>query len=125
MQINRMEFHASIVNLCGSVEKVIDVVAENAAKKGITLINTVAKNTHVSSDNNMLFSILQNLISNAIKFTFQNGKVEIRDEDLDDFVKVSMLDIPHEYRVREGMHSWVYWRSGLLNGLKFIGETFH
>ena len=35
------------------------------------------------------------------------------------------LDIPHVYRVREGMHSWVYWRSGLLNGLKFIGETFH
>ncbi|MHB8580610.1 MAG: alpha/beta hydrolase [Ignavibacteriaceae bacterium] len=35
------------------------------------------------------------------------------------------LDIPHEYRVREGMHSWVYWRSGLLNGLKFIGATFH
>ncbi len=35
------------------------------------------------------------------------------------------LDIPHEYRVRGGIHSWVYWRSGLLNGLKFIGETFH
>ncbi|MHB9014413.1 MAG: alpha/beta hydrolase [Ignavibacteriaceae bacterium] len=35
------------------------------------------------------------------------------------------LNIPHEYRVRDGGHSWTYWRSGLLNGLKFIGTTFH
>jgi enterochelin esterase-like enzyme len=35
------------------------------------------------------------------------------------------LNIPHEYRVRDGGHTWTYWRSGLLNGLKFIGTTFH
>jgi len=35
------------------------------------------------------------------------------------------LNIPHEYRVRSGGHTWTYWRSGLLNGLKFIGATFH
>ncbi len=34
------------------------------------------------------------------------------------------LDIPHQYRVRNGSHQWSYWRSGLLNGLKFIGESF-
>ena len=35
------------------------------------------------------------------------------------------LKIPHEYRVRDGGHHWTYWRSGLLNGLKFIGTSFH
>ncbi len=35
------------------------------------------------------------------------------------------LNIPHEYRVRDGKHSWSYWRSGILDGLKFIGESFH
>ncbi len=34
-------------------------------------------------------------------------------------------EIPHEYRVRDGKHSWPYWRSGLIEGLKFIGESFH
>ena len=34
-------------------------------------------------------------------------------------------DIPHEYRVRDGHHSWPYWRSGLVDGLKFIGDSFH
>lgn len=34
-------------------------------------------------------------------------------------------DIPHEYRVRDGSHAWPYWRSGIIEGLKFIGESFH
>ncbi len=33
--------------------------------------------------------------------------------------------IPHEYRVRDGSHAWPYWRSGIIDGLKFIGESFH
>lgn len=35
------------------------------------------------------------------------------------------LNIPHEYRVRDGAHTWTYWRTGLPDGLKFIGEGFH
>ena len=35
------------------------------------------------------------------------------------------LNIHHEYRVRNGGHQWAYWRSGLLEGLKFIGTSFH
>lgn len=35
------------------------------------------------------------------------------------------LNIPHEYRVRNGAHTWSYWRTGLYDGLKFIGEKFH
>jgi enterochelin esterase-like enzyme len=35
------------------------------------------------------------------------------------------LGLPHEYRVRDGDHSWAYWRSGITAGLKFIGEDFN
>ena len=35
------------------------------------------------------------------------------------------LQIPHEYRVRDGRHSWSYWRSGLADALAFIGVSFH
>jgi len=34
-------------------------------------------------------------------------------------------EIPHEYRVRDGAHRWVYWRTGIRDGLRFIGEGFH
>ena len=33
--------------------------------------------------------------------------------------------IPHEYRVRDGAHTWTYWRTGLPDALKFIGTQFH
>ncbi|MCF8243382.1 MAG: esterase family protein [Melioribacteraceae bacterium] len=35
------------------------------------------------------------------------------------------LEIPHEFRVRDGKHSWTYWRTGLIDALKFIGGGFH
>lgn len=33
--------------------------------------------------------------------------------------------VPHEYRVRNGAHNWTYWRSGITDALKFIGDSFH
>jgi len=32
--------------------------------------------------------------------------------------------IKHEYRVRNGGHSWSYWRTGLIDALKFNGGDF-
>ena len=33
--------------------------------------------------------------------------------------------IPHEYRVRDGAHSWTYWRESLPIVLGFVSEAFH
>ncbi len=33
--------------------------------------------------------------------------------------------IPHEYRVRDGAHSWTYWRESLPVVLGFVSEVFH
>jgi enterochelin esterase-like enzyme len=35
------------------------------------------------------------------------------------------LKIAHEFRVRDGGHTWSYWRSGLTEALKFIGADFN
>ena len=34
-------------------------------------------------------------------------------------------EVPHEYRVRDGGHSWTYWRASLPEVLKFVSEAFH
>ena len=39
-------------------------------------------------------------------------------------IQMRKLGIPHEYRTRQGGHEWPYWRSGLAEGLKFIGQPF-
>ena len=34
-------------------------------------------------------------------------------------------EIPHEYRVRDGVHSWTYWRASLPKVLEWVSMTFH
>ncbi len=34
-------------------------------------------------------------------------------------------EIPHEYRVRQGGHSWNYWRTALPDVLEFVSQAFH
>jgi S-formylglutathione hydrolase FrmB len=33
--------------------------------------------------------------------------------------------VPHEFRMREGGHTWDYWRTGIIPALEFIGKSFH
>lgn len=40
-------------------------------------------------------------------------------------IHLTEMGIKHEFRMRDGIHSWSYWRSALPVGLKFIGESFH
>jgi len=40
-------------------------------------------------------------------------------------VMLNEKKVPHEFRVRDGIHDWKYWRTGIVDALKFIGESFH
>jgi enterochelin esterase-like enzyme len=34
-------------------------------------------------------------------------------------------EVPHEYRVRDGGHTWTYWRGSLPKVLGFVSDAFH
>ncbi len=40
-------------------------------------------------------------------------------------IEMKKLEIPHEYRVRNGGHTWTYWRESLPVVLSFVSDTFH
>ena len=40
-------------------------------------------------------------------------------------IEMRKRDIPHQYRVREGGHTWTYWRESLPEVLNFISQAFH
>lgn len=40
-------------------------------------------------------------------------------------IAMKKRDIPHEYRVRDGVHSWTYWRESLPKVLEFVSQAFH
>jgi enterochelin esterase-like enzyme len=40
-------------------------------------------------------------------------------------IAMKKKEVPHEYRVREGRHSWTYWRESLPVVLEFVSDAFH
>lgn len=40
-------------------------------------------------------------------------------------IAMKKKEIPHEYRVRDGRHSWTYWREALPTVLSFVSDAFH
>jgi enterochelin esterase-like enzyme len=57
--------------------------------------------------------------------------IDIGDDDFlyegNSLVHIAMRkkEIPHEYRVGDGVHSWVYWRAALPDVLEFVSMAFH
>jgi enterochelin esterase-like enzyme len=40
-------------------------------------------------------------------------------------IEMRKKEIPHEYRVRNGGHTWTYWRESLPVVLGFVSDAFH
>ena len=40
-------------------------------------------------------------------------------------IALTNKNVPHEFRMRDGTHNWTYWRTGIINALSFIGDSFH
>ena len=40
-------------------------------------------------------------------------------------IAMRQKEIPHEFRIRDGVHSWTYWRESLPKVLEFVSMGFH
>lgn len=70
-----------------------DLLKINADKKKIQLVNALNEEVFVYADINMISTILRNLISNAIKFTRENGIIKVYGQKYDDdFFQVTVED---------------------------------
>lgn len=72
------EFKPEVVNLYDVLSEAIGTIESIAIKKDIRINIRIKKNLEVYADKNMLNTILRNLVSNAIKFSFRGQLVEIK-----------------------------------------------
>ena len=72
-----MDFVPVKLNLKKIIGESIAVLSESASKKGIEIEATIPDKLEILADNHMFESVIRNLISNAIKFTTQGGKVKV------------------------------------------------
>ncbi len=72
-----MDFIPEKINLKKNIDECIDILSESARKKGIEIEVTIPDKLEVIADNHMFEAIIRNLVSNAIKFSANRGKVYV------------------------------------------------
>ena len=76
-QSEKTNFNPSKINLFEGIAESLELLKPNASHKEIKLENKTPKGIFVNADSLMLRSIVQNLVTNAIKYTPQGGSVTI------------------------------------------------
>ncbi|UJH67113.1 tetratricopeptide repeat-containing sensor histidine kinase [Allomuricauda sp. SCSIO 65647] len=66
------------ISLNSIVEENINLLSKIAIKKSIRLINELPDNAYAWADKNQIDIVVRNLISNALKFTPENGLINIK-----------------------------------------------
>jgi signal transduction histidine kinase len=92
MQRNLFEYKPINLNLYEVTDKTIEMCNRNAVEKNISISNKVDTGTYVHADVDMLHSVLQNLLMNAIKFTRGNGQIIVSSIEKAGLVEISIQD---------------------------------
>jgi len=77
IQTGRMTFRLDVVPIGAIISEIINLIKHNCSQKGITIENNVHYDMQIVADEFMMHTIFRNLISNAIKFSNNNGKIII------------------------------------------------
>jgi PAS domain S-box-containing protein len=99
LQTGRMPFEPTELALVNVLEEVTNVLFSLSYRKKIEIMDTVGPDIKLYADKNMLISILNNLIMNAIKYTPTGGKITIsaggnlvKGKADTEFVRISVAD---------------------------------
>ena len=91
-QTGRIAFIPSKVIINDILTGCVDLLKPTADKKQIKIYMEVPENIEVTGDIEMLSTVFRNLISNAIKFTPENGRIKIKVRLLTQRAEISVID---------------------------------
>jgi signal transduction histidine kinase len=91
-QRGKISFNPIPIKLKELFNEEFSVLNDMAKGKNIELKSSFSDNLTIIADKNMIKTILRNLISNAIKFTHKNGKVEVKAMAINNQVEISVSD---------------------------------
>ena len=91
-QIDQLEFNLGTISLYNVAEDNIRLLSNSAESKNVQLKNNIRKDQLIQADKNMISIVFRNLISNAIKFTENGGKVKIASAKSEDMLDIVVED---------------------------------
>jgi len=92
IQTGQMPFEPVLFNIANRVKRSITILFDNSVNKNIDLISKVDSALMAFADENMVNSVILNLMSNAIKFTQAGGTITINSREAGDFIEISVTD---------------------------------
>jgi len=91
-QMHGWQHEPVVFHLYPVIEKVINLFAEFALRKKITVISEVDRDLRIHADQNQIELVFRNLIHNAIKFTSDGGEIKISVIHHSDLVRIDITD---------------------------------
>jgi two-component system CheB/CheR fusion protein len=85
-------FSPTNIKLTEYIKKVFDTLNETALINTVNLNHEIETDTSVFADGKMLISIIQNIVSNAIKYTEKGGTITVSAKCQDDKIIVQVKD---------------------------------
>ncbi len=93
IEAGRYALHPSTMNLADVVDEVLDLVQSKAAEKDIQLAVSIDHALDIHADRKAMEHILINLVSNAFKYTAEQGEVQVTAQaSSPDTVRIEVLD---------------------------------
>ncbi|KAF0139018.1 MAG: PAS/PAC sensor signal transduction histidine kinase [Stygiobacter sp.] len=87
-----LHFKSELFSLRETINEAFANLKMESEKKGIFDYNEVSENLWIISDHRILLLLLQNLISNAIKFTHKGGKIRVTGKMENNNILISVID---------------------------------
>lgn len=91
-QLDEIRINKEIFNLHKIVTDIIDTLNIFADSKKIELINYTEPKQHIYTDKQMILVVLNNIITNAIKYSYKNGKIFIKSMEEKIYVTLKIQD---------------------------------
>lgn len=91
-QRGEISFNPKLLYLKPALETSISIVSGNAFKKNIVIEVQCDLNERVYADESLLNTILRNLLTNAIKFSYANSKIQVTAIESEEFIEISITD---------------------------------
>jgi signal transduction histidine kinase len=93
IEAGRMELELTDFDLPQAIDNALTLVRERAGRRGVALHQSAEANLgEINGDERKVKQVLLNLLSNALKFTPEGGRVELRARAVDGMAEISVTD---------------------------------
>jgi len=92
IQTNQIKINYIKFNLTQVIGEILNLFKIQAEQKKVRIITSLTNPSVIVADANIIRTILRNIISNAIKFSYEGGNVEISTESEGGLTRISVKD---------------------------------